>query len=36
MYKTKNFNCYSMPELFDKYDLNNIQKRLDSFRCSKK
>ena len=35
MYKTEGFNCYSMPELFDKYDINNIQKRLEDFRCSK-
>lgn len=35
MYKTENFNCYSMPELFDKYDSSNIQKRLEDFKCSK-
>lgn len=35
MYKTENFDCYSMPELFDKYELCNIQKSLNPFICSK-
>lgn len=35
MYKTEKFDCYSIPELLDKYDPNIIQKRLYDFRCSK-
>ena len=35
MYKTEKYDCYSMPELFGKYDLNNIQKSIGSFICSK-
>ena len=35
MYRTDEYYCYSMPELFSKYDINNIKNNISRFLCSK-
>lgn len=35
MYSYSGYDCFSLPELFDKYDVNIIQNILNQYKCNK-